>query len=75
MLIGKVDKLVCLGKNYLAHAKELQKAIGDQVHDHHRLPATDFSPVPDDFMQHPDQPYMPAGAIKARPVQQASCSN
>eukprot|EP00891_Asterochloris_glomerata_P003396 jgi/Astpho2/3396/Aster-04733 len=31
MLIGKVDKLVCLGKNYLAHAKELQKAIGDQV--------------------------------------------
>ena len=45
MLVGKVDKLVCLGKNYLAHAKELQRAIGDQVHVHLGLPAADLSPV------------------------------
>ena len=69
MLVGKVDKLVCLGKNYLAHAKELQKAIGDQVHVQHRLTVVDWSPLTEESVQHPDQPYVPAGAIKTRPVQ------
>ena len=45
MLVGKVDKLVCLGKNYLAHAKELQKAIGDQVHVQHLLHAGGLKPL------------------------------
>ena len=45
MLVGRVDKLVCLGKNYLAHAKELQRAIGDQVHAQPSLPAADLTPV------------------------------